>query len=132
MFPQSVFRSCVSPCTTSSLTSYFKNILIQSSHCFPIFFNLCRKHWKLASFWWLYANFEHISHLCSSASIVNFEQVNASCVYCHLHNSHSLGISLHLLSSVTTNIFWGLLKILFILLQFPHSPVEKVQYSFQV
>ena len=25
-------------------------------------------------------NFQHISHLCSSVSIVNFEQVNAGCV----------------------------------------------------
>ena len=32
--------------------------------------------WRL-SFWWLYVNFKQISHLCSSVSIVNFEQVIA-------------------------------------------------------
>ena len=30
----------------------------------------------MASFWCLIVNFEHISHLCSSVSIVNFEQIN--------------------------------------------------------
>ena len=37
--------------------------------------------------WWrrfggFIVNFEHISHICSSVSIVNFEQVNAGWVRC--------------------------------------------------
>ena len=31
-------------------------------------------------------NFEHISHLCSSVSIVNFEQVNAGWERCKITN----------------------------------------------
>ena len=41
----------------------------------------------MASFWWLYFNFEHISHLCPSVSIVNFEQENAGWDY-HLSFYH--------------------------------------------
>ena len=34
---------------------------------------------SMASFWCLVVNFEHISHLYSSVSIVNFEHVIAGC-----------------------------------------------------
>ena len=34
-----------------------------------------RRHWR--GFGFFIVNFEHISHLCSSVSIVNIEQVNA-------------------------------------------------------
>ena len=34
----------------------------------------------MASFWCFIVNFEHISHLCSSVSIVNFEHVIAGWV----------------------------------------------------
>ena len=35
-----------------------------------------RRHWR-RRFGIFTVNFEHISHLCSSVSLVNFEQVNA-------------------------------------------------------
>ena len=37
-----------------------------------------RRHWR--RFGVFFVNFEHISHLCSSVFIVNFEQVNAGWV----------------------------------------------------
>ena len=36
-----------------------------------------QRHWR--RFGVFTVNFEHISHLCSSVSIVNFEQVHADC-----------------------------------------------------
>ena len=39
-----------------------------------------RHHWRC--FGVFTVNFEHISHLCSSFSIVNFEQVNSGWVPC--------------------------------------------------
>ena len=38
-----------------------------------------RRHW--CHFGGFIINFAHISHLCSSVSIVNFEQVNAGCTF---------------------------------------------------
>ena len=43
--------------------------------------NIClRPLTSLTSFWCFFVNFEHISHLFSSVSIVDFEQVNVSLV----------------------------------------------------
>ena len=39
--------------------------------------NKVTKTTPLASFWYLIVNFEHISHLCSTVSVVNFEHVIA-------------------------------------------------------
>ena len=36
---------------------------------------------SLSMIWWVFfVNFEHISYICSSVSLVHFEQVNASWV----------------------------------------------------
>ena len=52
-----------------------------------------RRQWR--RFGVFIVNFEHISHLCSSVSIVNFEQVNADWVYV---NENSVSISLNSIS----------------------------------
>ena len=46
-----------------------------------------RRHWR--RFGGFIVNFEHISHLCFSVSIVNFEQVNAAWDHKTAHKSES-------------------------------------------
>ena len=47
------------------------------NNTFPIAIYGASDTGRRLSFWWLYVNFKHISHLCSSVSIANFEQVIA-------------------------------------------------------